>query len=679
MEVSVDADSAQVDARASWCKPAHAGAITAVAWSRDGSLLASASEDTTVKVWRCSDASLVATGTHHPQQATAVAFSPHDDTLVSGGYDGWLKVWAPSDFVTLRSLDAHGGRVTGASFSPDGSLCATCGTDGRVLVWTTAGWNLAQTFAGPAGVLNALAWAPDGQWLAAGGDDKQVRLWNTGSWTHRMLDGATSNITGVAFSSDGRYLAASCLDQGIHLWETSTWTRRPSLPFEGLEVNAVAYAGDRVVAAVADHTIAVYRDDAIASGLMLRGHTQSIRTLAWSPKRERLASGGSDRVLRIWDLRVDQPEISLGTDATVPLSAAFSADGRFVATSGADGFILLWRTTDGALVHRWKSHEGPTMRLAFSPDTQFLAAAGSVTDPTVRLWRLRDVSLARTWSGLPSGIRSLAFTQSGEELAAGGDLPDSLIVCWRLGDGAEISRLAKQVTEVRCLAFSPDGRWLASAGGRSEPVVRLWRRADGVLERSFTGHTDAVEVLAFSPESGRVASGSRDGTARLWDVAGVDSLRVFEHDLALRLVAFDPEGTCLQTVAGGEVRLWSTSDGHLLEKAGVGVVPGGSCAVSPNGNLVFLGLGDATLTVQQAPGAPGQPRPYFTYVRRKANGVLTTEAHGKAHFRYLIEISNDLAEWRTVANPRPIVDKLVYEEEVPGEGNAGFYRAQTPP
>lgn len=303
---------------------------------------------------------------------------------------------------------------------------------------------------------------------------------------------------------------------------------------------------------------------------VLKGHTASVKGVAFSPDSTTLASVGDEAEGRLKLWRVADGTLIYSVDAHKggARCVAFSPDGKLIATGGQDGVVRLWNAADGTLVRELTGSVADQTAVTFSPDGRTVAAstwgrswAGEVD--TVHLWRVDDGAPLLQLNGNSRVATSVTFSPDGQYLAAGGDdYRDSPgLYIWHLPDGKVVHtenkmtawavKFAPRHTEgnpdlmlaigrgdidfmsvpeaavVRTISydggslgesfdFSPDGQLLVT--GSWDNTVRLWRVSDGKQLQTWRGHSTFVESVAFSPDGKLVASGSLDNTVRLWQV-----------------------------------------------------------------------------------------------------------------------------------------------------------------
>ncbi len=307
----------------------------------------------------------------------------------------------------------------------------------------------------------------------------------------------------------------------------------------------------------------------------LRGHTWVVYSVAYSPDGKTLASGSSDRTVRLWDVATGKNAAILearGGDWVT--SVAWSPNGKALASGGYDGTVRLWNVASRTNVATLEGHKDCVTSVAWRRDGKTLASGSC--DGTVKVWDVASGKEIADLAAHSGGVWCVAWTPGGRTLASGGEarilpsgLSDGAVKLWNVANGKSFAALSDDEDTgdiVFSVAFSPDGKILASG---QYSTITLWDVASRKITATLTGHSNdqigevspAVLSVAFSPDGKTVASGSRDKTIKLWDVAsGKEIITLTGHSGAIESVAWSPDGKALASASNdGTIRLWDVS------------------------------------------------------------------------------------------------------------------------
>jgi len=284
----------------------HTGPVEGVAWSPDGTTLASAGgvDDNRVIVWDAGAGELLRTLEGHAFEVDVVEWSPDGATLASGSGDRAVILWDAGSGEVRRILEEHTSLVDDLAFSPDGRVLAAGGVDGRVILWDVETGAWLRELAGHSDEVQGVEWSPDGASLATAGYDQVVNVWDAETGERlRTLEGHEDWVRGLAWSPVGPTLASGSYHDGtVIVWNADTGERLHTL--EGL--------GNRV-------------------------------SLAWSPDGALLATGLGDGRVMIWDAYTFERLLAFGGQRGVVESLAWSPDGTMLASAGYDRTVIVWQ------------------------------------------------------------------------------------------------------------------------------------------------------------------------------------------------------------------------------------------------------------------------------------------------------------------------------------------------
>jgi WD40 repeat protein len=461
---------------------------------------------------------------------------------------------------TPRLVLRWGPYTWAVAWSPDGGRIAAAAEAGTVIWDADSGGQLCRIRHEEYCNGSAVAWSPDGnrlvvvgEKLAEGVDEACLapRVWDVSKNEHLLtLTGHHGQATSVAWSPDGATILSAGVDGSARIWDADSGEELLTLAGHAGGVNDAVWSprGDRVVTAAEDGTATVWEiptapalsgvegpDTTAETGtelLTLSSHTGGLTAAAWSPDGSRIATGGTDGLVHIWQL----------------------LDG---STSSGDAVT-------GEILFTLSAHSKEVRGLAWSPDGERIASSSA--DGTVRLWDAATGEELVVLHGLLEDLRNVAWSPSGDRLIVGGgtSLPVWDVSRRRL-------RLSGHTDDVWDAQWSPDGRTIATTS--YDGTARTWDALTGQQQLALE-HPAGVRFLAWSPDGTRLVTTCQDRFARVWDAAsGELLLRVSApQDHFFFVPSWSPDGSrfAAASVPDNVIRIFDTATGELLSSFGTG-------------------------------------------------------------------------------------------------------------
>jgi WD40 repeat protein/serine/threonine protein kinase len=571
---------------------------------------------------------------------STLALAPEGDRIayvLAGGRDVRLRrLGAASDLLALRGHEAE---VSSIVFSHDGSLLAAGSGDRTVRVWEVPTGRAVTILPGLGDRPAQLLFSSDGKRLITIDQSGVARVWCVADGRHL----ARFSATAVDISPDGRRvvaLEAATFRATLRDADTGAEIAALSPPGKGSRSAVFSPDGKRVAVGLdyPDNRVLLCDVSARRQPVVLVGHKNAVRWLAFSRDGRTLASTSLDQTVRLWDVSSGKAKGVLRGYATRVDCGAFSESGGQLVTVGWDKSARVWDTSDGELlgIFRCRARNIGQAGLSRSASVVAMLEEGGV----VRVW---DVDLA-TRRGVVRGHKSyvydVAFAPDGRTIASAAW--DSTIRIWDSNQGTETFPLRHPEPIVTTVALSPDGRRAASVARNGH--VRLWdlearREAwsfdlsaritkplvecrvafspredllaatgseggpvwlyDTVTRKplqTLTGHEIDASDASFSPDGSRLASSDWSGMLRLWDVARRAPLAAVKaHDTNIHRISFSPNGQVLATASADQtVRLWDAVTLRCLAALKHGGQVYG-IAFSPSGTRLAAACGDRTV------------------------------------------------------------------------------------
>jgi WD40 repeat protein/tRNA A-37 threonylcarbamoyl transferase component Bud32 len=630
-------------------------AMTAMVFNTQGSLLAAATGEYAVepiaRIWDLRSGRAVASLRGHSSSLTAVAFSRDGTRLITASADATARLWDTATWTEVAVLKGHKYSVNDACFSPDGSQVVTVSGDSMPRLWNGRTGQSIKVFEGSQDSFHKVAWSPAGDRIATdSGADATPHLWDATTGKEVcLLKGhlptrSVCQIYAIAFSPNSELLATASSDNTARVWDARTGDIVAVCNGHTLDVHGVAFnpTGDRLLTWSTDNTSRLWDPK---TGEMQRVFPcPSPGDVAFSKDGKTLAATGRDGAVRLWDAgeqsdpstlrRVDtRPECvafsedksrlamttTAGTIEILDLGAmrrfsiarktdepisdlAWSANGAHIVALGRTGNVYVWDTVFGSYA---QAHAGQgdlrVGRIAISPDGAFALASSDRGRVLLNLKTGRKIADLKNASagGLSPLRHTAAFTTDGSRVVTsdptGGDLR-----VWSTMTGEMLAESEERDGGIASLAINRAGTRVATASFRRR--ARVYDLETAKLVSETREHLFPVSDVVFSPDGSRVASADMadaGGKVLIWDAAtGETIVSVGGASGGVPTLCFNPEGTRLLTAStSGVMRLWDTETGAELSvmKGHVGGVWWAGFAKA--GDVVVSASEDKTLRV----------------------------------------------------------------------------------
>jgi dipeptidyl aminopeptidase/acylaminoacyl peptidase len=305
-------------------------------------------------------------------RALALVVSPDGTYLASAGGDGTVRIWDVATGRERARLSGHTGPVRALAISPDGTYLASAGGDGTVRIWDVATGRERARLSGHTGPVLALAISPDGTYLAWAGGDGTVRIWDALTGTQvRVLIGHAGAVLALAISPDGTYLASASWDGTVRIWDVATGYERARLIAESpVRALVISPDGTYLASAGGDGTVRIWDVATGRERARLSGHTGPVRALAISPDGTYLASASWDGTVRISDVATGYERVRLNAESPI-LALAISPDSTYLASAGGDGTVRIWEPFTGTQISLYRT--APTVFISYAHEDRAIA------------------------------------------------------------------------------------------------------------------------------------------------------------------------------------------------------------------------------------------------------------------------------------------------------------------
>ncbi len=486
----------------------------------------------------------------HTNSVNSISFSPDSKLLASVSEDKTVKIWHINGTL-FKNLEGHTGNITSVTFSADGKMLATASEDKTIKIWSLDGGKTITLNNDKYGInsVTSLGFSPDGQSLAIGTENQGIKILNIQGSIIKDLKGHKNSLTSVNFSPDGKLLVSTD-KYNIKLWNSDGQDIKTIENYGAVETR-FSEDGKNIVITNINRTVKFYN----LEGVLLKNinnNRSDMMLTNLSPDGKIFASvhRWGNRYITIEKTNSEYVGIGFAGHNDKITHLQFSPDGKILASASKDKEVKLWRIDKDTLA---KEHKHPDNKIFFISKKQTIISGD--TNKKVRIWR-NNGSLIKTIQADDSVFKP---SQDGKIFVTGS--AEEFIKTWNI-NGKEID-FKEHTDGINNIVFSHDGQIIASTTRNN--TVKLWKR-DGTLIKVLKGHKDTVAGIIFSFDNKIIATFGEDNVVKLWDRKGNLINTLFGHTQKVTSVVFSPDSKILASIGDDNiVKLWN-NDGKLINK-----------------------------------------------------------------------------------------------------------------
>lgn len=513
----------------------HLDSIYALAFSPDGTLLASAGIDKTIIIWSLSEGRQIYSLKGHSEWIFSLAFSPDGKFLASGSSDDTVKVWSVSKGTKEAEISVKPNDVASVAFSRDGNTLAIAGEDKAIRLYDMSTRKMKPALSGHTQSVRKISFSPDGKHLVSLGSDRTLRMWDPITLRTVLQTDLKQPSTTLAYSPDGNLVAVDCGGDAVCFWDLrSGELRSEPLPQGSRSVDALTFTSDKELALADGFNLTLWNFETKVTRLASENTTGEGSNAVAITKDGSLLASNDGQHIKLLDLRTNHTrELKGGFDSVSDV--AVSSDGSLLAAAVGDHL-----DTFGDASGVTDEERGAMIASLLGTKYVFVPSVGAIAN---------------------------FAKDSGEK----GSSEIDFIV-----DPAkpESNRILKaHADSINSLSIHPNGNTLASSSEDGTvkfwDMKKLWNSKKPWNEKAPTPLKilrEQAEKIAFSPDGSLLATESRDNTLKLWDTK-TWKFRTLPNKRGIRSLLFSPNGELIAIAESGEkgtLTLWKVDTAKPL-------------------------------------------------------------------------------------------------------------------
>ncbi|MFC2125762.1 caspase family protein [Bacteroidota bacterium] len=598
----------------------HPSSISAVAISPDGKLLATGSDDKTIKLWSIESGREIRSYSDHKSDVLDVTFSSDGKLIASAGRDLTFKIWDTATGELLQSYRDNDRGISSVDFSPDDKYLIIFTADRKAKLWDLDEERVIRNYRTNVARQQGMAiFSSNGMYLALGQDNGVVQIINvsSGDTVHHVRELKSSSCGGcfteTDISRDGKYFLSAADKGPLIVWNMESGEKVIQLIEELDDYQAAIFSpdGSSVVSASEDD-ITIWDTRSVKIQAKMKGHTKTINDVAWTPDGKHLISCGNDNTAIMWNpkngnivrrfegILTHPPDNGMDLDPDsyweslpyqfLQLRKQFvmMPDGEHIIIPDNRTGLIMWNWKTGKKTGYFEAHQKPVVCYDLSNDGNYMLTGGA--DNLIILWDVKTQDTIRTYKGHSSFIYDLKFSHEEDRIASAGY--DGYAKVWDLKSGKVLQSiyLSKDQTKIDSpfsIEFSPNDLYIIT--GSLGQIMTMWEIDSGEEYQTFVGHTRTVSDLLCHPSDQYLISSSWDETIKFWDYSsGYLEKRYSGHTGPVNDLYISEDRK--QLLSGSTDRtaiLWDLEENNLRQKFSGHDAPITAVALTPDNEYVI--------------------------------------------------------------------------------------------